>query len=312
MSVPDVTFEQASPLQLPRTIGADPETGEEIVAANGRFGPFLKRGSETRSLETEDQLFTVTIEEALSLFSAPKQRRYGTSAAPLRELGADPESGTAIVLRSGRFGPYVSDGTTNASLRRGDDPEELTLERALELISDRRAAGPAKRAGTRRASRRTRRRAPARRPPRRSLPLARQRPARRLRPRKPRPARRQRPRRPRRPRKPLSAELREPPSGQRARRRCRSPKTTGKSLILARGKIPWRLGCRSLTETASRGPQMTKKLVAEGLGTFVLVFFAVGSAVGGINVIGDAGVAFAFGFVLLRSSTPSGPCRVVT
>ncbi|MGA2803142.1 MAG: type I DNA topoisomerase [Acidimicrobiales bacterium] len=153
MSVPDVTLEQALQiLQLPRTIGADPETGEEIVAANGRFGPFMKRGSETRSLETEDQLFTVTIEEALSLFSAPKQRRYGTSAAPLRELGADPETGSAIVLRSGRFGPYVSDGTTNASLRRGDDPEELTLERALELISERRAAGPARRAGTRKAT----------------------------------------------------------------------------------------------------------------------------------------------------------------
>ncbi len=140
MSAPDVTLEQALQiLKLPRAVGTDPETGEEIVAANGRFGPFLKRGSETRSLETEDQLFTVTIEEALSLFSAPKQRRYGTSAAPLRELGADRESGSAIVLRSGRFGLYVSDGTTNASLRRGDDPEELTLERALEL--DRGAPG---------------------------------------------------------------------------------------------------------------------------------------------------------------------------
>ena len=153
MSAPDITLEQALQiLKLPRAVGTDPETGEEIVAANGRFGPFLKRGSETRSLETEDQLFTVTIEEALSLFSAPKQRRYGTSAAPLRELGADPESGSAIVLRSGRFGLYVSDGTTNASLRRGDDPEELTLERALELISERRAAGPARRAGARKTT----------------------------------------------------------------------------------------------------------------------------------------------------------------
>ena len=146
MSVSDITLEQALQiLQLPRTVGVDPETGEEIVAANGRFGPFMKRGSDTRSLETEAQLFTVTIEEALSVFAAPKQRRYGTSAAPLRELGVDPESGSAVVLRSGRFGPYVTDGTTNASLRRGDDPDELTLERAVELIADRRAAGPSKR-----------------------------------------------------------------------------------------------------------------------------------------------------------------------
>ena len=112
----------------------------------------MKRGSETRSLDTEDQLFTVTIEEALALFAAPKKRRYGPSAAPLRELGADPESGLAIVLRSGRFGPYVSDGTTNASLRRGDDPGNLTIERAAELIADRRAAGPAKRPATRKAT----------------------------------------------------------------------------------------------------------------------------------------------------------------
>jgi DNA topoisomerase-1 len=153
MNVSDITLEQALQiLQLPRTVGTDPETGEEIVAANGRFGPFMKRGSETRSLETEDQLFTVTIEEALFLFAAPKQRRYGTSAAPLRELGVDPESAAAVVLRSGRFGPYVTDGTTNASLRRGDDPDELTLERAVELIADRRAAGPAKRSTARKAT----------------------------------------------------------------------------------------------------------------------------------------------------------------
>jgi DNA topoisomerase-1 len=153
MDVSDITLEQALQiLQLPRTIGADPETGEEVVAANGRFGPFMKRGSETRSLENEDQLFTVTIEEALSLFAEPKQRRYGTSTAPLRELGADPESGSTVVLRSGRFGPYVTDGTTNASLRRGDDPDELTLERAAELIADRRAAGPSKRSTTRKAT----------------------------------------------------------------------------------------------------------------------------------------------------------------
>ena len=124
MNVSDVTLEEALQLlELPRTVGGDPETGEEIVAANGRFGPFLKRGNETRSLDSEEQLFTVTLEEALARFAQPKQRRYGTSAAPLRELGADPDSGLAIVLRSGRFGPYVTDGTTNASLRRADDPD---------------------------------------------------------------------------------------------------------------------------------------------------------------------------------------------
>jgi DNA topoisomerase-1 len=153
MDVGEVTLEDALRLlQLPRTVGADPETGEEVIAANGKFGPYLKRGSETRSLESEDQLFTVTIEQAVSLFSEPKQRRYGTTAAPLRELGPDPESGSPIVLRSGRFGPYVTDGTTNASLRRGDDPDALTAERAAELIADRRAAGPSKRAGARKSA----------------------------------------------------------------------------------------------------------------------------------------------------------------
>jgi len=153
MNLSDITFDQAMELlELPRVVGGDPETGEEIVAANGRFGPFLKRGNETRSLDTEDQLFTVTIEEALSRFAQPKQRRYGTSTGPLRELGTDPESQSAIVLRSGRFGPYVTDGTTNASLRRGDDADTLTLERAVELIADRRAAGPAKKSAPRRST----------------------------------------------------------------------------------------------------------------------------------------------------------------
>jgi DNA topoisomerase-1 len=152
MEVTEVSLEDALRLlQLPRVVGADTSTGEEIVAANGRFGPFLKRGTETRSLESEEQLFTVSLDEALRLFSEPKQRRYGATAAPLRELGVDPESGSAIVLRSGRFGPYVTDGTTNASLRRGDDPETLTPERAAELIADRRAAGPSKRSGARKS-----------------------------------------------------------------------------------------------------------------------------------------------------------------
>jgi DNA topoisomerase-1 len=130
-------------LSLPRVIGRDPSSGEEIVASNGRYGPYLKRGSDSRSLDSEDQLFTVGLDEALALFAQPKTRRgRGASAAPLRELGTDPTSGGAIVLREGRFGPYVTDGTTNASLRKGDTVSGMTPERAVELLAERRAAGP--------------------------------------------------------------------------------------------------------------------------------------------------------------------------
>jgi DNA topoisomerase-1 len=143
MSPDTVTLEDALRLlSLPRLVGKDPE-GHEIRAANGRYGPYLQRGKDSRSLASEDHLFTVTLEEALHLFSQPKERRFGRAAAgPLRELGTDPESEQPITLREGRFGPYVTDGTTNASLRRGDSPETLTHERAVELLADRRAAGP--------------------------------------------------------------------------------------------------------------------------------------------------------------------------
>ena len=135
-------------LRLPRTVGTDPSSGEEIQALNGRFGPYVKRGTDTRSLETEEQLLAVTLDEALTLFAQPKTRRGRAAATPLRELGEDPDSAAPIVVRSGRFGPYVTDGTTNASLRKGDEPETITLERATELLADRRAAGPpVKRAG---------------------------------------------------------------------------------------------------------------------------------------------------------------------
>ncbi len=143
MSLDTITLEQGLELlRLPRVVGADPTDGEEIQALNGRFGPYLKKGTDTRSLETEEQLFTVTLEHALALFAQPKQRRGRASAQPLRELGTDPDTGSPVVLRSGRFGPYVTDGTTNASLRRGDDPESITMERAAELLAERRAAGP--------------------------------------------------------------------------------------------------------------------------------------------------------------------------
>ncbi len=137
-------------LTLPRVLGAD-ENGNEISALNGRYGPYVSRivdgKTDSRSLESEEQLFTVTVDSALALFAQPKLRgRQGPAAPPLKELGPDPVSGKAMVVKDGRFGPYVTDGETNASLRRGDSIEELTDERAAELLADRRARGPAKKA----------------------------------------------------------------------------------------------------------------------------------------------------------------------
>jgi DNA topoisomerase I len=141
-----VTLEEALRLlSLPRTVGVDPSDAVEIVAMNGRYGPFIKKGSESRSLESEEQIFTLTVEEALALLAQPKQRTRRAAAAPLRELGADPASGKPILVRDGRFGPYVTDGETNASLRTGDTVEGLTLERAAEMLAERRSRGPAKR-----------------------------------------------------------------------------------------------------------------------------------------------------------------------
>jgi DNA topoisomerase-1 len=144
MSVDTVTLEDALRLlTLPRVVGVA-EDGEEVLAANGRYGPFLKKGAETRSLDSEEQLLTIELPDALAILAQPRQRRgRQAAAAPKRELGPDPASGKPIVLKEGRFGPYVTDGETNASLRRGDDPETVTLERAVELLAERRAKGPA-------------------------------------------------------------------------------------------------------------------------------------------------------------------------
>ena len=140
-----VTLEEALRLlSLPRTIGVDPADGEEIQALNGRYGPYLKKGKDTRSLESEEQLFTATVEDALALFAQPKRGRGRTAAAPLKELGKDPATGEDLVVKSGRYGPYVTDGTTNASLRKGQEPETITLEQAAEMLAEKRAAGPAK------------------------------------------------------------------------------------------------------------------------------------------------------------------------
>ena len=137
-------------LQLPRVVGVAPD-GEEITARNGRYGPYIQKEKESRSLESEEQLFTITVEEALAVLAQPRQRRgQRASTKPLRELGTDPVGGKEIMLKEGRFGPYVTDGETNASLRKGDDPETVTLERAVELLAERRAKGPAKKPTRRR------------------------------------------------------------------------------------------------------------------------------------------------------------------
>jgi DNA topoisomerase I len=138
-------------LEIPRVVGVA-EDEEEVVARNGRYGPYVQKGKESRSLESEEQLFTIDLPGALALLAQPRQRRGQRAAAtkPLRELGADPVGGKEIVLKEGRFGPYVTDGETNASLRKGDDPESVTLDRAVELLAERRAKGPAKKGGRRR------------------------------------------------------------------------------------------------------------------------------------------------------------------
>lgn len=130
-------------LSLPRVVGTDAE-GEEITAQNGRYGPYLKKGSDSRSLASEDQIFDITIDEALAIYAQPKQRGRGAATAPLKELGNDPVSGNPVVVKAGRFGEYVTDGEYNATLRKDDSVESITIERAAELLEERRARGPAK------------------------------------------------------------------------------------------------------------------------------------------------------------------------
>jgi DNA topoisomerase-1 len=148
MSLGTVSLEDALRLlSLPRVIGTDPDTGQEITAQNGRYGPYLKRGTDSRSLAKEDQIFTVTLDDALKIYSEPKRRgRQDSAKSPLRELAPDPVTGKPMVVKEGRFGPYVTDGAgVNASLRKGDTVETLTDERAAELLADKRAKGAAAR-----------------------------------------------------------------------------------------------------------------------------------------------------------------------
>jgi DNA topoisomerase-1 len=146
MEPDSITLEQALQLlSLPRVVGVDTD-GEEITAQNGRYGPYIKKGTDSRSLESEEQLFTVTLPEAQAIFAQPKQRRGRVAKPPIAELGAHPESGAPVRVLDGRFGPYITDGTTNATVPRGVQPEQVTLAEAVELLAERAARGPSKRA----------------------------------------------------------------------------------------------------------------------------------------------------------------------
>jgi DNA topoisomerase-1 len=148
-------------LTLPRVLGTAPD-GVEVAAYAGRYGPYVKKGDETRSLETEGQLFTITLDEALALLAAPKTRGRRVAAAPLRELGNDPRTDRPLVIKDGRFGPYVTDGEVNASLRRGQAVDTMTIEQASEMLADKRAKGPATpRKATKKATRSTAKKATA-------------------------------------------------------------------------------------------------------------------------------------------------------
>ncbi|UMG94005.1 type I DNA topoisomerase [Nocardioides sp. TF02-7] len=161
MSLDTMTLDDAVKLlALPRVVGADPESGEEITAQNGRYGPYLKKGSDSRSLATEEQIFTITLDEALKIYAQPKQRGRAAAAPPLKELGNDPVSGQPVVVKAGRFGEYVTDGEYNATLRKEDSVESITLARAAELLAERRARGPAKK-GAKKTAKKATKKAPA-------------------------------------------------------------------------------------------------------------------------------------------------------
>ncbi|PRA05972.1 DNA topoisomerase I [Arthrobacter sp. MYb229] len=151
MTVETVTLDEALQLMsLPRVLGADAE-GEEITVQNGRFGPYLKKGSDSRSIDSEEQIFTITLDEALAIYAQPKQRGRRAAVPPLAEFGVDPTSEKNIVVKDGRFGPYITDGVTNITVPRTTSLEELTREQAIELLADKRARGPVKRTAAKKA-----------------------------------------------------------------------------------------------------------------------------------------------------------------
>ncbi|MGW3358072.1 type I DNA topoisomerase [Streptomyces bungoensis] len=155
MSLDTVTLQDALKLMsLPRVVGTDAD-GVEITAQNGRYGPYLKKGTDSRSLQSEDQLFTITLEEAQAIYAQPKQRGRAAAKPPLKELGEDPVSGKPVVVKDGRFGPYVTDGETNATLRSDDSVEAITPERGYELLAEKRAKAPAKKTAKKATAKKT-------------------------------------------------------------------------------------------------------------------------------------------------------------
>ncbi|AKU65492.1 DNA topoisomerase I [Schaalia meyeri] len=144
MDISTVTLSDALQLlSLPREVGVDPASGEAITAQNGRYGPYLKKGTDSRTLSSEDQLLSITLEQALAIYAQPKTRGRTAARPPLREFGEDPISGKKVTVKDGRFGPYVTDGETNVTVPRAETVEDLTAERAYELLADKRAKGPA-------------------------------------------------------------------------------------------------------------------------------------------------------------------------
>ncbi|WP_028279489.1 type I DNA topoisomerase [Arthrobacter sp. H5] len=151
MAVESVTLEEALMLMnLPRVLGADAE-GKEITVQNGRFGPYLKKGSDSRSIGSEEEIFTITLDQAQEIYSQPKQRGGRTAAPPLAEFGEDPVSEKPIVVKDGRFGPYITDGITNITVPGSTAIEELTRETAVALLAEKREKGPAPRKSAGRA-----------------------------------------------------------------------------------------------------------------------------------------------------------------
>lgn len=156
MSIETASLDDALKLlSLPRVVGKDPESGTEITAQNGRYGPYLKKGTDSRSLETEDQIFSITLEQALAIYAQPKTRRGRTAKPPLKELGTDPNSGKPVVIKDGRFGPYITDGTTNVTVPRASTIEDIDADQAYTLLAEKRAKGPAKKRGTRKTAKKT-------------------------------------------------------------------------------------------------------------------------------------------------------------